>query len=130
MLGPVLFALYFQPLSDVIVSHHCDYHKYADDTELSDRAQPSQFLSAQTNIQTYIEDTLSWMKSNKLKLNTDKRRSCLLDLLRVSAWSAARVQTFAETSFLLSRRLSIGVCRLIRHSPCNRISTTFAVHHF
>ena len=35
ILGPVLFTLYSQPLSDVIFVHDCDYHKYADDTELS-----------------------------------------------------------------------------------------------
>ena len=34
--GPVLFTLYSQPLSDVIACHSCDYHKYADDTEISD----------------------------------------------------------------------------------------------
>ena len=35
VLGPVLFTLYKQPLSDVISDRDCDYHKYADDTELS-----------------------------------------------------------------------------------------------
>ena len=45
MLGPVLFALYSQPLSDVISIHSCDYYKYTDDTELSKSAPPDQFAS-------------------------------------------------------------------------------------
>ena len=72
VLGPVLFTLYSQPLSDVIFVHNCDYHKYADDTELSKSAPPDQFLSVQSCIQTCIDDVLLWMNSNKLKLNTDK----------------------------------------------------------
>ena len=53
-------------------SHSCDYYKYADDTEISGSAPPSDFTSAQSNIQSCISDTLSWMQSNKLKLNTEK----------------------------------------------------------
>ena len=67
-----VFTLYSQPLSDVISVHNCDYHKYADNTELSKSAPPDQFLSVQSCIQTCIDDVLLWMKSNKLKLNTDK----------------------------------------------------------
>ena len=72
VLGLVLFTLYSQPLSDVISVHNYDYHKYADDTELSKSASPDQFLSIQSCIQTCIDDVLLWMNSNKLKLNTDK----------------------------------------------------------
>ena len=72
ILGPVLFTLYSQPLSDVISDHDRDYHKYAGDTELSKRASPDQFNSVQSCIQTCIDDVLIWMSSNKLKLNTDK----------------------------------------------------------
>ena len=43
VLGPVLFTLYSQLLSDVVSVHNCDYHKYADDTELSKSAPPDQF---------------------------------------------------------------------------------------
>ena len=68
----VLFTLYSQPLSDVISAHGCDFHKHADDTELSQSAPPDEFCSVQTGIQTCIEDVLSWMNSNKLMLNTDK----------------------------------------------------------
>ena len=72
VLGHVLFTLYSQPLSNVIACHSCDYHKYADDTEISGSAPPSDFTSAQSNIQSCISDTLSWMQSNKLKLNIEK----------------------------------------------------------
>ena len=72
ILGPVLFTLYSQPLSDVISVHDCDYHKYADNTELSKGASPNQFDSVQSCIQTCIGDVLIWMNSNKLNLNTNK----------------------------------------------------------
>ena len=50
LLGPVLFTLYSQSLSDCINVHGCDIHKYADDTELSKSAPPAQFRTAQTDI--------------------------------------------------------------------------------
>ena len=62
VLGPVLFTLYSQPLSDVIACHSCDRHKYADDAEISDSAPPSDFTSAQSNTHSCISDTLSWIK--------------------------------------------------------------------
>ena len=73
VLGPVLFTL-----SDVKSCHCCDYHKYADDTEISDSAPPCDFTSAQSNIQSCISDTSSWMQSNKLKLNTEKTEMMLV----------------------------------------------------
>ena len=72
VLGPVLFTLYSQPLSGVISSHGCQYHKYADDTELSKSAPPDDFPSAISSVQECVSHVLAWMDSNKLKLNTDK----------------------------------------------------------
>ena len=72
VLGPVLFTLYVQPLSDVITSHQCQYQKYADDTELSKSAPVSQFPKIMMEIGSCIDDILVWMISNKLKLNTEK----------------------------------------------------------
>ena len=102
VLGPVLFTLYSQPLSDVISVHNCDYHKYADDTELSKSAPPDQFTSALSCIQTCIDDVLLWMNSNKLKLNTDKTEvmpvgsaSCLESV------DSECAQALAETVFIV-----------------------------
>ena len=72
VLGPVLFTLYSQPLSDVIIAHSCDFHKYADDTEVSQSGTPGDFPPIQTSIETCVNNVLGWMNSNKLKLNTDK----------------------------------------------------------
>ena len=67
-----MFTLYSQPLLDVISDHDCDYHKHADDTELSKGASPDQFDSVQSCIQTCIGDVLIWTNSNKFNSNTDK----------------------------------------------------------
>ena len=72
VLGPILFTLYSQPLSDLICRHECDYHKHADDTQLSKGALPDQFQSLLCDIQTCIESLVGWMYSNKLKLNAEK----------------------------------------------------------
>ena len=72
VLGPILFTLYSQPLSYLICRHECDYHKYADDTQLSKGDPPNQFQSLLCDIQTCIESLVGWMYSNKLKLNAEK----------------------------------------------------------
>ena len=70
----------------MISIHDCDYHKYADDTELSKGASPDQFHSVQSCIQTCIVDVLIWMNSNKLKLNTDKTEVMPVGSALASLW--------------------------------------------
>ena len=48
VLGPVLFTLYSQPLSDS--QHNCSFHKYADDTELSKSCLVEDFECAKLSI--------------------------------------------------------------------------------
>ena len=77
VLGPVLFSLYTQPLSDVIESHKCSYHKFADDTEISKNGSLDSFASTKETGQSCIIDVLSWMNSNKFKLNPEKNHKKL-----------------------------------------------------
>ena len=72
VLGPILFTLYSQPLSDLVCRHECDYHKYADDTQLSKGAPPDLFQFLLCDIQSCIESLADWMHSNKFKLNAEK----------------------------------------------------------
>ena len=74
---PVLFSLYTQPLSDILTSHNCSFHRYADDTELSKSVHPDLFVSAQSSIQSCIADILLWMNTNKLKLNPEKTEAMI-----------------------------------------------------
>ena len=71
-MGPVLFTLYCQLLSDVISDYECDFHKYADNMELSQSVPPNEFRCVKSGLQTRIDNVLSWMNSNKLVLNTYK----------------------------------------------------------
>ena len=77
VLGPVLFSLYTQPLSDVLEHHQCSFHKFADDTEISLHGSPDTFTSTQESVQSCISDVLLWMNSNKLKLNPEKTEAMI-----------------------------------------------------
>ena len=121
MLGPVLFALYSQPLSDVISVPKCDYHKYADNTELSKSTPPDQFTSALSCIQTCIDDVLLWMNSHKLKLNTGKTEVMPVgSASRLESVDSA--QTLMETVFLSKLRLNTLESILIEHCQCSSTS--------
>ena len=45
VLGPILFTLYTQSLSDIISQGKCNHHKFADDTQLHKSSAPSDFHS-------------------------------------------------------------------------------------
>ena len=42
VLGPILFTLYSQPVSDKIREHNISYQKFADDTQLHKASQPTE----------------------------------------------------------------------------------------
>ena len=78
VLGPKLFGMYTKPLGSVISQHNVTYHFYADDSQLY-----LAFRIEGTNLQDFscspiakleqsIDETCTWMKANKLKVNESK----------------------------------------------------------
>ena len=72
VLGPVLFILYTQPISDLILSQNFSYHCYADDTQLYKSIPCNSTVDLKLETESCIDSISVWMSRNKLKLNSDK----------------------------------------------------------
>ena len=72
VLGPLLFALYMQSLSNVICQSGHSYHFFADDSQLHNSSIPSDFLALVHSFKDCIEDIAEWMNVRKLTMNDDK----------------------------------------------------------
>ena len=79
VLGPILFILYTQPLSDIMACHSVPYHLFADDTELYKSDSPSEIEHTLSSMQSCISDVRKWSLSNKLQMNDGKTEILLLD---------------------------------------------------
>ena len=78
VLGPILFILYTQPLSDVISHHSVSRHMFADDTELYKSDFPSETFILTRTIESCVSDVKVWVVQNKFQLNDDKTESLLI----------------------------------------------------
>lgn len=73
VLGPLMFALFFAPLEDVIVAHGLRCMMYADDTQLYISVNRKNDRSVMiSKIETCIMDILIWCTKNGLACNPDK----------------------------------------------------------
>ena len=89
VLGPLLFALYFAPLEDIIKANGLDVMAYADDVQLyiSISHIDGQSLSS-SKIEACVKDILIWCTKNMLSCNPSKTK--ILQLL--SRFSRIRLQ--------------------------------------
>ena len=72
VLGPILFVLYTQPISDIVSYHGISHHCFSDDNQIYTSTDVSQLSSIIQQTQACIHDIKAWMTYNKLQLNNDK----------------------------------------------------------
>ena len=77
VLGPILFVLYVQPLSNSIKRYSFNVHLFADDIQIETSILPQHVHSAISSLETCISVVKYWMIENKLQLN-DEKTVCLL----------------------------------------------------
>ena len=72
VLGPFLFCLYTTSISQLINTHDVSHHMYADDTQVYIELSQSDTHKSISSLSDCLTDISLWMKSSKLKLNSNK----------------------------------------------------------
>jgi Reverse transcriptase (RNA-dependent DNA polymerase) len=72
VLGPILFLLYTADLQRLVETHRLLPHLYADDTQICGSCRPTETLQLRNRLSECVDDVASWMRSNRLQLNSAK----------------------------------------------------------
>jgi Reverse transcriptase (RNA-dependent DNA polymerase) len=72
VLGPILFILYTAELIALIEDNGLSSHLYADDTQVYGSCRPAAVDEFSLKVSECVGVVSSWMRSNRLQLNTDK----------------------------------------------------------
>ena len=78
VLGPILFILYTQPLTSVILKHPVSRMLYGDDMQVYKSFDLDDCLSSLLCVKKCVSDVKTWMTSNKLQMNEDKTEVLLV----------------------------------------------------
>jgi hypothetical protein len=72
VLGPILFVLYTADLLSLVEDGGLLPHLYADDTQVYGSCRPSAVAAFSAKVTECVDAVASWMKSNRLQLNSGK----------------------------------------------------------
>ena len=72
VLGPLFFSLYTTDVFHLVEKQHFHIHGYADDLQIYDHTLPSDTDAVSRRFAVCVEDVVTWMASNQLKLNSSK----------------------------------------------------------
>ena len=95
ILGPVLFSLYVNDLSDDL--NQVTSHQYADDTSLYSHGKPAEIDRCQNQLQSAMDHLSSWSNECNLILNPEKTKAMLF-----STSQLARTYNLPEQSVNLT----------------------------
>ena len=83
VIGPIIFILYTQPLTHVILNHPVSHTLYADDIQVYKSCNVNDLASPIRCIEKCVSDVKTWMLSNKLQMNENKTEVLLVTPKRV-----------------------------------------------
>ena len=110
VLGPILFSLYSQPLSEIINRHSFIYYAYTDDTQIYKYVPLKNVPDFLNDLNTCITNVREWMTSNKLNMNDDKTEIMLVGTqYKINSISASHVTIIRESIPILSKVKKLGV---------------------
>ena len=105
---PILFILYTQPLTYVILNHLVSHMLYADDTQVYKSCNINDLASAILCVEKCMSDIKTWMLSNKLHMNEDKT-----EVLLVTSKRVVKLEPFAK--FMNINGTSVKFCPSLRN---------------
>ena len=108
VLGPILFLLYTQPLSQIVSKHQVSHHMFADDTELYKTSPRDNIPSLLEAMQSCTTDVKLWTIQNKLQLNEEKTEAFFVATSHSSSFPTSMKIGQHDISFTGSAR-NLGV---------------------
>ena len=78
VLEPILFAVYYSPVGDIIAQHGVQYHQYADDTQLHLAMCADNTAAGLSVLAACTSDVRLWYMHNGLQLNPDKSEALIV----------------------------------------------------